>query len=94
MNFKEHITNELAYYPNEKPLQALFYEQTDKGSAADSLEIIVSYLCCIVAKYVSIYSHKDTAKKEDIGYPEDFQGKKYMEDLFLDALYTMENYNV
>ena len=94
MNFKDHITNELAYYPNEKPLQSLFLEQTDKGSAADGLEIIASYLCCMVAKYVSIYSHKDANKKEDIGCPEDFQGKEYMEDLFLDALYTMENYNV
>ncbi|MGN8774361.1 hypothetical protein [Candidatus Weimeria sp. HCP3S3_B5] len=92
MPFHEHITNELAYNHNDKPIARLFAESTDNGSAQDGDEIIVSYLCCVVAKYVSIYAHGND-KIQETGNVDDFSGKLYMEDLFLDALNTMETYN-
>lgn len=93
MDFHDHITNELAYNAANKPIERLFAEQTNMGSAQDDDEIIASVLCCIVAKYVSIYANKDNGRKENIGCPEDYQGERFMEDMFLDALYSMENYN-
>lgn len=52
-------------------------------------EILISYLSCIIAKYVSYYSHSyDDYKYENVGCTEDFQGTKYMGDLFLDSIAT------
>lgn len=93
MDFHDHITNELAYNATNKPIEGLFAEHTNMGSAQDGEEIIASYLCCVVAKYVSVYASKDNNKKENVGCPEDYQGVRFMEDMFLDALHSMEIYN-
>ena len=93
MDFHEHITNELAYHATDKPIKKLFAEQTNMGSAQNDSELITSSLCCVVAKYVSIYANKNDDEKSNIGCPEDYQGELFMEDMFLDALHTMENYN-
>lgn len=56
-------------------------------------EILISYLSCIIAKYVSYYSHSyDDCKYENVGCTKDFQGIKYIEDLFLDALLNIYIY--
>lgn len=82
MSFEKHIVNELAYHPNERPLRALFYEQTDRGSALGGPEIIISYLCCAVVKYVSTYNHKDADVDENVGCLDDFQGKNILKIFF------------
>lgn len=92
MNYKSHITNLLAYEKNDKPIERLMYEDTEIGIPVND-EILISYLSCIIAKYVSCYSHSyDDCKYENIGCVEDYEGKKYMEDLFLDALLNIYMY--
>lgn len=93
MDFHDHITNELAYHAANKPIERLFAEHTNMGSAQNNGEIIASFLCCVIAKYVSIYANKGNNRKENVGCPEDYQGERFMEDMFLDALYSMEIYN-
>ena len=94
IDFEDYICNLLAYENENNPIRRLFYERVrlnkDKKiqTAASGDEIIVSYLCCVIAKYISIYSLKDNYY-DDNGCQSDFQGKKYMEDLFLDAIYCI-----
>lgn len=93
MDYENHITNLLAYKKNDKPIERLIYEKTSIGTPVDDGEFLISYLSCIIAKYVSSYSHScDDSKYENIGGIEDFQGTKYMEDLFLDALLNIYKY--
>lgn len=86
MNFEEHVTNLLAYHKDEKPLSSLlgYFQQSD--------EIIASYICCLIAKYSAIYNHIETDNEENLGYDCDYNGERFMEDLFLDALNTVEHY--
>lgn len=87
MDYELHITNLLAYEKNDKPIERLMNENTSIGVPVNDDEILISYLSCIIAKYASCYSHScDYCKYEHIGCTEDFQGTKYMGDLFLDAL--------
>ena len=81
MDFKEHLTNLLAYHKDEKPLKSLlgYFQQSD--------EIIASYICCEIAIYTAIYSYKETeSKEENFGYADDYNGERCMEDLFLYVL--------
>lgn len=86
MDFKEHVTNLLAYHKDEKPLSSLlkYFYQSD--------EITASYICCLIAKYSAIYNHIETTYEENLGYDCDYNGDKFMEDLFLDTLNTVEHY--
>lgn len=89
MDFVEHLTNLLAYHKNEKPLSAFFgyFQQND--------EIIASYICCLIARYTAIYNYEECETDEEInlGYDGDYNGIRYMEDIFLDALNTVEHYH-
>lgn len=91
MAFKDHLTNLLAYDKDGTPLSDLFpdFQKSD--------EIVACYICCEIAKYTAIYHYKAPEKNEDIeinlGYADDYSGQLYMEDLFLDVLHTVENYN-
>lgn len=86
MNFKEHVTNLLAYHKDEKPLSSLlkYFQQSD--------EIIASYICCLIAKYSAIYNHIKKDNEENLGHDCDYNGDRFMEDLFLDTLNTVEHY--
>ena len=92
MAFQDHLTNLLAYHKNETPLSDLisYFQNSD--------EIVACYICCEIAKYTAIYNCKDSEENESIetnlGYADDYSGQLYMEDLFLDALHTVENYNI
>ena len=92
MDYKTHITNLLAYHKNETPINTLFSEQTSLGTPASDDEILISYLCCQVAKYTTIYNLEDSTNGENIGYDCDFVGEKYMEDLFLNTLHILDNH--
>lgn len=89
MDFVEHLTNLLAYHKNEKPLSALlgYFQQND--------EIIASYICCLIARYTAIYNYVECEadKEVNLGYDGDYNGTRYMEDIFLDALNTVEHYH-
>lgn len=87
MDFDEHLTNLLAYHKNEQPLTSLFefFQQSN--------EIVASYICCRIAIATAQYNYiiPDEIKT---GYACDYNGQRYMEDLFLDTLHTVEYHNV
>lgn len=91
MDFHNHLTNLLAYHKDETPLSDLipYFQKSDK---------IACYICCEIAKYTAIYNCKVFKENEDdevnLGYACDYTGQMFMEDLFLDALFTVENYNI
>lgn len=86
MNFENHVKNLLAYHKNKKPLSSLlkYFQQSD--------EIKASYICCLIAKYSAIYNHIETDNEENLGYDCDYNGDRFMEDLFLDTLNIVEHY--
>lgn len=91
MDYESHIINLLSYEKNETPIDKLMHEDTSIGiPASNNDDILISYLECIIAKYVPYHSylHGDY-KFKNIGYHDEFQGTKYMEDLFLDALFNI-----
>lgn len=87
MNFAEHLINLFAYHKDEQPLTSLleFFRQSD--------EIIASYICCRIAIVTALHNYTPSNGVK-IGYVCDYNGQRYMEDLFLDALHTVEYYNV
>lgn len=87
MPFKQHISNMLDYHAQETPLSEL----KKYIDANDNIIQFPSYVCCTVAKYTSIYSYQDIDDYRNLEYPYDFTGTLYMEDLFLDALFYLEN---
>lgn len=93
MDYENHIINLLVHEKNESPIDKLMYEDTNFGIPVDDDDILISYLECVIAKYVPYYSHlRENCKFENVGYSDDFQGTKYMEDLFLDALLNIYIY--
>ena len=88
MNYESHIANLLVYEKSNRPIKKLMEESTSIGIPIDinTDEILISYLSCMISKYVACYSHSN-GKYENIGCVEDFQGERYMEDLFLEALF-------
>lgn len=93
MLYADHITNLLAWHMDEKPIEKLWNESTNMGSPKNGNELVTAYLCCMIAKYISCYSTDDN-ECNDMGFVEDYDGELYMEDLFLDALRTIENCNI
>lgn len=91
MDYHSHITNMLAYHKDEKPIDILFSEETSMGRPDSADEILISYLCCQIAKYIMIYSNNNEDDR-NLGYADDFAGKLYMEDLFLEVLHIIDNY--
>ena len=89
MDFVEHLKNLLADHKDEKPLTSLL------GSFQQSDGIIRSYICCLIARYTAIFNYItcESDKKVNLGYDRDYSGKRYMEDMFLDALNTVEHYH-
>lgn len=87
MDFDKHLTNLFTYHKNEQPLTSLlgFFQQND--------EIIASYICCRIAIVTARYNY---AISDEIktGYACNYNGQRYMEDLFLDTLHTVEYYNI
>lgn len=92
MEYKSHILNLLTYEKDKKSIERLMTEETSLGVPINGDEILISYLSCIIAKYVPIHSYNET-KFENIGYVDDYQGNLYMEDLFLDALFNIYIYD-
>lgn len=86
MFYNSHITNLLAYEKSERPMFRLFGEATSLGVPSEDDEILTSYLCCEVAKYVACYSYTEGDEILDTGSVCDFSGSWTMEDFFLDAL--------
>lgn len=83
----EHLTNLFAYHAHEKPLSSLL------GLFQQSKEIVAAYICCRIAIITADYNY-NLVDDFKVGYVDDYSGEQYMEDLFLKALYTVENYNV
>ena len=88
MPFEEHITNLLAYHKDETPLSTLFPDFQSNS------ETIASYICCLIAKYTAIFNGISSKTNESHEYPYAYIGQLCMEDLFLDVLYSVENYKV
>lgn len=87
MDYERHIQYLLKNEKDDKPIARLMKEDTSIGVPVDDDEFLISYLSCIIAKYVSRYSHSyDDFKDEIVKCTDRFEGTKYMEDLFLDAL--------
>lgn len=86
MNFQDHLKNLLAYHKNEKSLASLseYFQCGDETTA--------SYICCLIAKYSAIYNQIETDDDKNLGYDCDYSGNRYMEDLFLDTLNTVEHF--
>lgn len=87
MNYANHITNLLCFEKNERPIETLFYEETNLGFPDSADEILISYLCCKIAEYVPTISH--LKERSELYDSEGYEGKWYMEDLFLIALYNI-----
>ena len=87
MSFDEYLTNLFAYHKDEQPLTSLlgFFQQND--------EIVASYICCRIAIVTAWYNYT-ISDETKTGHDCDYNGQKYMEDLFLEALHTVEYYNV
>lgn len=86
MEFQEYLKNLLNHHKDERPLSSIleYFQQSD--------EIIASYICCLIAKYSAIYNYIETDDERNLGYDCDYNGDRYMEDLFLDMLNTVEYY--
>lgn len=86
MNFRDHLRNLLAYHKNEESLSSLseYFQYGDETTA--------SYICCLIAKYSAIYNQIETDDDKNLGYDCDYSGNRYMEDLFLDTLNTVEHF--
>lgn len=106
VDYKDYLKplNELS---DKDKISYLFNINTDLGSALGGQEIVMDYLECLIAKYVPIYlyNHKPEYEEElekgntieNIGYYCDyfaFKDDYYMEDLFLEALLTLNVYTV
>ena len=87
MDFDEHLTNLFAYHKNEQPLTSLL------GVFQQSNEIVASYICCRIAIVTAQYNYT-ISDEIKTGYACDYNGQKYMEDLFLYALHTVEYQNI
>lgn len=89
MDYAEHVTNLLTYHADEKPIKTLLYEPTSMGFPDSADEILVSYLCCVIARYVALYSEHESICEND-GCALDYSGIIFMEDEFLRALHELD----
>lgn len=89
MDYETHITNLLAYEADKQPISRLANEPTSLGIPVEADEILICYLCCIIAEYVPCYLNKNQKIYENTGYVCDYNGIRYMEDVFLTALHSI-----
>lgn len=89
MDYVEHVTNLLTYHADEKPIKILWYESTSMGSPDSADEILASYLCCVIARHVALYSEYESICEND-GCALDYNGIIFMEDEFLRALHELD----
>lgn len=92
MDYETHITNLLAYEADKQPISRLANEPTSLGIPVEADEILICYLCCIIAEYVPCYLNKNQEIYENTGYVCDYNGIRYMEDAFLTALHSIAIY--
>lgn len=94
MDYEGHITNLLAYHKDEQPVKQLLHEETSMGIPvdADADKLLTSYLCCILAKCIPLYQDNSSCFQANAEAPKAFNGKRYMEDAFLDALSYIYTY--
>ena len=104
---EEHLTRSTDLNDKDK-INYLFNLNTDLGSACSSQnEIVIDYLQCLIAKFVPIFLYEGTQEYEEeiekgnsienIGYYCDYfacNDDYFMEDIFLDALLTLNVYAV
>ena len=89
MDFKEYITNLLAYEADKQPISKLATEKTNLGEPLKANEIVTCYLCCIIAEYVPCFLYKRQKLYKNTGDECDYTGTRYMEDAFLNALHSI-----
>lgn len=80
---RRDIEDRLAYHKDKRPLESMLndFQASDKTLAA--------YMCCLIALYSAVYNF-DCAEGVNLGNECDFQGKKCMEDIFLESLHNVE----
>lgn len=86
MKLRDHITNILAYHKNKNSTLSLW----DCFQSCD--DIIASYICCLVAEFSIVYNITRPEDENNYNYNSNYNGEKYMEDLFLEVLNTVENH--
>lgn len=89
MDYAEYVTDLLTHHADENPIKTLWYEPTSMGSPYLADEILVSYLCCVIARYVALYSEHESICEND-GCALDYNGIMFMEDEFLRALHELD----
>lgn len=89
MDYKTHIQNLLAYEADKQPISRLANEPTSLGIPVEADEILICYLCCVIAEYVPCYLNKNQEIYENVC---DYNGIRYMEDAFLTALHSITIY--
>ncbi len=94
MDYETHITNLLAYEADKQPISRLVNEPTSLGIPVEADEILICYLCCVIAEYVPCYLNKNQEIYENTGYVSDYNGIRYMEDSFLNALHSITIYGI
>lgn len=94
MDYKEHITNILTYEADKQPLTELLHEKTSLGVPSNDDEILICYLCCVIAENVPCYLNRKNTSYENVGVVCDYSGQQYMEDMFLKALHSITIYGV
>lgn len=94
MDYETHITNLLAYEADKQPIAKLLKESTSLGIPVVDDEILICYLCCIIAKYIPCYLNKNQEIYKNTGYVCDYNGIWYMEDAFLNALHSITVYGI
>ena len=96
MDYEKHIINLLAYEADKQPISRLANEPTSLGIPVEADEILICYLCCIIAECVPCCSNKNQEiyeNYENTGYVCDYNGIQYMEDAFLTALHSITIYS-
>ena len=94
MDYEKHITNLLAYEANKQPLARLLHEKTSLGIPANDDEILICYLCCVIAEYIPSCRSQNQTLYENTGFVYDYNGQWYMEDMFLKALHSITVYGI
>lgn len=94
-NIIDHITDILYFddQPYMQPLQHIYHNcMTSIGEIHDSNNYLYFYLACWISIYLSPI--KDDGPNVGSYYYEDYNGDKYFEDLFLEAMFKLYMSNV
>lgn len=81
------LSNGQKIIPKDFPVEQLFLTPTSDGTAVYGKELVISFVCAEIVKYIAMY-YPNNRFILDCGYYSDYFGynDKYMEDLFLEAL--------